>query len=115
MVKLVKSNETTTRNHSDAYSITNYLTKDFSKDFSLAVSNLDNGGHETTKSETSDRVYYFISAKATFTIGDKIFEVNDGDALFIGKNTDYSFKGAFKAVLINMPAFGIEHDRSQNI
>ena len=108
--KIVKEKETTERNHSVQHSIKNYLTKDFSKDFSLAVSELKDGGHETTKSIASDRIYYFITANATFTINDETIVVNDGDVLFIEKDTFYSFKGNFKAVLINIPAFGIQND-----
>lgn len=36
--KLVKSSEGSVRDHNNSYSIKSYLTKDFSKDFSLAVS-----------------------------------------------------------------------------
>jgi mannose-6-phosphate isomerase class I len=108
--KLVKEKDTTTRNHSAEYSIKNYLTKDFNKNFSLAVSKLENSEHESTKSIASDRIYYFIDAKATFTINNETIEIGSGDVLFIEKDTFYSFKGNFKAVLINMPAFGVEKD-----
>jgi len=112
MYKFVKSSETTTRNHNDCYSITNYLTKEFSQDFSLAVSELKDGEHELTKSVASDRIYYFIEAQAKFVIDGKELLINKDDVLFIEKNTEYSFGGKFKAVLINLPAFGIEHDRN---
>lgn len=107
--KLVKDTDGIIRKHSDSYSIKNYLTKDFSKDFSLAVSML-NGEHELTKSIASDRIYYFIEGNAEFIIDGNTVNVNKDDTLFIEKNTEYSFKGNFKAVLINLPAFGIEND-----
>jgi len=110
--KLVKNSDCVTRNHNDSYSIKNYLTKDFNQNFSLAISEL-NGEHELTKSVASDRVYYFIEGSATFDIEGSELNVAREDTLFIEKNTEYSFKGKFKAVLINMPAFGIENDRNR--
>ena len=110
--KLVKNEEGNTRNHSDSYSIKNYLTREFSENFSLAVSEMIDGEHEVTKSVASDRVYYFISADATFVVDGQSINIKSEDVLFIEKNTEYSFSGNFKAVLINMPAFGIENDRN---
>ncbi|MDR1360908.1 MAG: hypothetical protein LBJ18_01190 [Rickettsiales bacterium] len=108
--KLIKEKDTAGRNHNAAYSIKNYLTKDFDENFSVVVTELEDGRHEPTKNIASDRVYYFISAEAEFVINGEIIIVSDGDVLFIEKNTFYSFKGSFKAVLISMPAFRIEND-----
>ncbi|MDL2295726.1 hypothetical protein LJC18_02840 [Lachnospiraceae bacterium OttesenSCG-928-E19] len=108
--KLVRKEDTPTRNHNDAYSISNYLTKDFNKDFSVVVTELKDGEHNLTKNTSSDRIYYFISGNAIFTIDDKQISVKQDDVLFIEKDTFYSFKGTFKAVLISVPAFTIEHD-----
>jgi len=112
MYKLVKDNDTTTRAHNESYNIKNYLTREFSKDFSLAVSQMD-GSHEPTKSVASDRIYYFIKGRATFTIDGTQIDVAKDDVLFIEKNTEYSFRGKFRAVLVNLPAFGIENDRNK--
>ena len=108
--KLVRNAYTFVRKHNDSYSIKNYLTKDFSETFSLAVSEL-NGACELTKSIASDRIYYFIEANAKFNIQGKEIEVSSEDVLFIQKNTEYCFAGTFKAVLINIPAFNIENDK----
>jgi len=108
--KLVQEKNTTGRNHNAEYSIKNYLTKDFNEKFSVVVTELKDGEHEPTKNIASDRVYYFITANAAFKIGEDIIPVGNGDILFIEKDTFYSFKGSFKAVLISMPAFSIEND-----
>ncbi|MCL2369120.1 MAG: hypothetical protein FWC83_00400 [Alphaproteobacteria bacterium] len=108
--KLVKENETTNHNHNSEYFIKNYLTKDFDKKFSIVVVELTNGEHEPTKNIASDRFYYFISADATFEIEDNKISINDGDVLFIEKDTFFSFKGSFRAVQVMMPAFNIEND-----
>lgn len=110
--KLVKSDDGVVRKRDDSYSIKNYLTKDFNENFSVAVSTL-NGEQELTKSIVNDRVYYFIEGDAIFNIDGKEIKVSNEDVLFIEKNTWYSFSGNFKAVLINMPAFGIENDRDK--
>ena len=110
--KLVKNAGGSIRKHSDSHCIKNYLTKDFSEDFSLAISELKDGEHELTKSIASDRIYYFIDANAEFIVAGEKMTISGRDVLFIEKNTRYSFSGNFKAVLINMPAFGIENDRN---
>jgi mannose-6-phosphate isomerase-like protein (cupin superfamily) len=108
--KIIKEQNTTGRNHNNAYSIKNYLTKDFNEKFSVVVTELKDGEHELTKNISSDRVYYFITANALFKIDDDVIPVTDGDVLFIEKDTFYSFKGSFKAVLMSLPAFDIEND-----
>ena len=109
--KLVKNNNTYIRKKDDNYSIKNYLTKDFNKNFSLAVSTMLDGEHELTKSTLSDRIYYFIEADVIFNIDGESVSVSNEDVLFIPKDVWYSFSGKFKAVLINIPAFGIEDDK----
>ena len=111
--KLVKNEETITRKHNDMYSIKNYLTRDFNENFSLAVSELKDGVHELTKSIVSDRIYYFIEGEAIFLVENNKIQVKAKDVLYIEKNTEYSFSGNFQAVLINIPAFGIEKDRNR--
>ena len=91
------------------YFIDNYLTKDKSPDISVAVSHL-NGFMDKTKNIESERVYYFIKAEAVFIINNEIVNVKDGDVLYIEKNTSYSMKGHFDAVLINSPAFDIKNE-----
>lgn len=110
MFKLVGKEDSVTRKHNDSYSIKNYLTKDFNENFSFAVSELTNGGEKLTKSIASDRIYYFIEGSAKFIVDGKEMIVQKEDVLFIEKNTEYSFSGTFKAVLINIPAFSIENE-----
>ena len=92
------------------YFIDNYLTKDKSKNISVAVSHLNGCSIDKTKNIESDRVYYFIKADAEFKINNEIVNVKDGDVLYIEKNTSYSMKGHFDAVLINTPAFDIKNE-----
>ena len=58
-------------------------------------------------------VYYFITGDAVFNVEGNIINIHAEDVLFIEKNTEYSFYGNFKAVLINLPAFGIEYDQNK--
>lgn len=39
--------------------------------------------------------------------------VNDGDIIFIQKDTLYSVEGVFDAVLINTPAFDIKNEKTE--
>lgn len=110
-IKIEKQNKIT-RGESTQYSIDNYLTKDKVSNISVAVSHL-NGKIPKTKNIESDRIYYFISANATFNIEDEYVKVKNGDMLYITKNTFYSAKGMFDAVLINTPAFDIENEKTE--
>ena len=105
----INNTDKITRGESSQYIIDNYLTKNMSNNVSVAVSHL-NGKINKTKNIESDRVYYFINANAKFTIDNKTVQVNNGDLIFISKNTIYSVEGTFDAVLINTPAFDIKNE-----
>lgn len=46
-----------------------------------------------------------------FNINGEEIKISNEDVWVIEKDTLYSFEGNFKAVRINIPAFGIENDR----
>lgn len=50
---------------------------------------------------------------AKFNVKGEEIKISNEDVLFIEKDTLYSFEGIFKAVLINIPVFGMENDRSK--
>jgi ethanolamine utilization protein EutQ (cupin superfamily) len=99
-IKIKKSKNGINRKISDSYSVLNLLTANDSDNVSLAVSNA-NDHNETTKT-TSDRVYYILEGKL---IVDDNLIAEKGDVVFISTNTEYNFKGSFKAVLVNSPPF----------
>lgn len=78
----------------------------------MAVSHLI-GKLDYTKNIESDRIYYFLKANATFKIENELVKVNDGDIIFIQKDTLYSVEGVFDAVLINTPAFDIKNEKTE--
>ncbi|MCL2540526.1 MAG: AraC family ligand binding domain-containing protein [Firmicutes bacterium] len=108
MFKLVRSSETIDRQPEPGRLIKNYLTKEFSESFSIAVGELDDSVHSVPNTEPYDRVYYCFHGQAIFQIDDEILNVSEGDAIFLSKNTAYTYtaSGKFKAVIINLPAFG---------
>lgn len=108
----IENKDKITRGEGTQYSIDNYLTKDNVKNISVAVSHL-NGKINKTKNIESDRVYYFIKAKARFEIDNEIINVSDGDVVFIQKNTLYNIEGIFDAVLINTPAFDLTNEKTE--
>jgi len=99
-IKLIKSNEGITRKISDSYSVLNLLTASDSENISLAVSNAEN--HNGITKTSSDRVYYILEGELTVN-NDLI--AKKGDLVFVTAETEYNFKGSFKAILINSPAF----------
>lgn len=52
-------------------------------------------------------------ADAKYNVNGEEIKISNEDVLFIEKDTLYSFEGSFKVVLIDIPAFGIENDRSK--
>ena len=108
----VNNKDKKTRGEGSQYFIDNYLTKENTKNISVAVSHLRGKINRTCNTE-SDRIYYFINATAEFEINNEIISVSDGDVIFISKNTLYSVVGNFDAVLINTPAFDIKNEHTE--
>lgn len=105
-IKLFKKEEAIIRKVSESYSISNYLTINDSSKVSVAISDALN--HIETTKTNSDRVYYILEGKITIN---KNVIGNSGDVIYIPSNTVYSFKGTFKAVVINSPPFKKEKEK----
>ncbi|MPM98902.1 hypothetical protein SDC9_146092 [bioreactor metagenome] len=101
-IKLFKKEDSVIRKISDSYSISNYLTIEDSNNVSVAVGNALNH-NETTKTE-SDRVYFILEGEIIINN----LKGKSGDILYIPQNTEYSFSGTFKAVIINSPPFKLK-------
>lgn len=109
-IQIIKKDQGIARRISESYRVTNFLTKDSTKNVSLAVSEATNH-FETTKNVRSDRVYYVLEGKLIVKKDDKKFIAEPGDVIFIPKNTEYHFEGTFKAILINSPAFSTQDEQ----
>lgn len=105
MYKKISMDEKITRNISEVHSADNYLTKEITENVSLAVTRLN--GKLDSNQIANERVYYFISADVDFTIDNEEVHCESGDVLYLTKHTTYSAEGNFKAVTINVPAFGV--------
>lgn len=105
MYKKITKNEKITRKITDVHSADNYLTKETTKNISLAVNKLE-GKLDLVKT-VNERVFYFISADDEFVIDNEKVHFEDGDVLYLSKDTNYSAIGNFEAVVINSPAFGV--------
>lgn len=105
MYKKITKKEKITRKITDVHSADNYLTKETTKNISLAVNKLE-GKLDLVKT-VNERVFYFISADVEFVIDNEKVHFEDGDVLYLSKDTNYSAIGNFEAVVINSPAFGV--------
>ena len=99
-IKLFKKESAIERKISDSYSVFNFLTANDSDKISVAVSSANN--HNETAIISSDRAYFVLEGE--IIVNDK-FIGQPGDVLFIPSNTEYNFKGTFKAVIVNSPPF----------
>ncbi len=108
--KIIKNEEGIKRKINETYEITNFLTKEDSKEISFAISDSKNH-RETTKNVKSGRIYFVLEGKLIVKQENKEFVAEKGDLIFIPKNTEYSFEGTFKTILINSPAFDIKDER----
>ena len=52
-------------------------------------------------------MFYFINANVEFVIDGEKVQFEDGDVLYLNKDTSYSANGKFEAVVVNSPAFGV--------
>lgn len=105
MYKKISKNEKITRNISEVHSADNYLTKETTKNVSLAITRLN--GKLDSSITSNERVYYFISANVDFIIDNEKIHCESGDVLYLDKDTTYSAEGDFEAITINVPAFGV--------
>lgn len=99
-IKIIKQEDGVTRKISDSYSVLNLLTASDSDKISLAVSSAVN--HNETTKTTSDRAYYILEGELIVNDG---LIAKKGDVVFVSADTEYNFKGSFKAVLVNSPPF----------
>lgn len=99
-IKLLKAKEGTTRKISDSYSVLNLLTVNESEKVSLAVGTAI--GHNETAKIASDRAYYVLEGE--LIVNDNL-TAKKGDVVFVPMDTEYNFKGNFKAIIVNSPPF----------
>lgn len=109
-IEIVKKEEGDEREISESYQVKNFITKESSEKVSLAVSEADEHS-ETTKNVRSDRIYYVLEGKLVIKDDKGKYTAEPGDVIYIPKDTKYHFKGTFKAVLINSPAFDPEDEK----
>lgn len=86
------------------------LTKETSKKVSFAIAEAKEHS-EICKNIKSDRIYYVLEGQLIVSEGSKVYVANPGDLIFIKANTPYHFKGSFKAILINAPAFDAKNEK----
>ncbi|TAK89188.1 cupin domain-containing protein [Patescibacteria group bacterium] len=103
--KVVRSEEAVAREIVPTYHAHNFITKEISPNFSLAVNEAKD--HQETETTEYDRIYYVIEGIIVFDFDGDHAEVKAGDSCFISKGTTYDFGGTFKAVVVNQPAFGV--------
>ena len=99
-IKIFKKDDVVARKISDSYSVFNFLTADNSDKISIAVGNATD--HDETTKTNSDRAYFVLEGK--IVVNNNLIG-NSGDVIFIPSNTEYNFKGTFKAVIVNSPPF----------
>lgn len=80
-------------------------SKETTKNISLTINRLD--GELGLLKTVNERVFYFIDANVDFIIDGDKNHLEDGDVLYLSKDTNYSAIGKFEAVVINLPAFGV--------
>lgn len=105
MYKKITKKEKVTRKITDVHSADNYLTKETTESISLAINKLD--GKLDLLKTVNERVFYFISADVEFIIDGEKVHFENGDVLYLDKDTTYSANGKFEAVVVNSPAFGV--------
>jgi mannose-6-phosphate isomerase-like protein (cupin superfamily) len=96
----------------DAVVMKNLVTRQLTDALSVAVATLD-GEHGESKSNRSERVYYFIAGQAKVKVGDDTYVVSPGDAVYVPKGTLHSVSGHARYVVVNAPAFDPTQEETQ--
>jgi ethanolamine utilization protein EutQ (cupin superfamily) len=104
MYRFIPKQEATLRQIAPNKSALNYLTKDSSPAFSFAVTQ----GTDFSETEVCDydRVYFVLEGELKLSADGQESILLPEDACFLGKGTEYTMSGTFKAAVVNSPAFG---------
>ena len=105
MLKIVRKSEAKERKIADNKSAFNYITKDISKDVSLAV--IEGREYNGEINLTEVRIHFVLSGNLTLDIGGEKNTLYPEDSCFISKGTKYTMSGTFKLITVDQPAFGI--------
>ncbi|MCL5438778.1 MAG: cupin domain-containing protein [Patescibacteria group bacterium] len=106
MFKVVRKSEVTIRKIADNKIAISFITKDISKDVSLATTEAT----DYYEKETAyyNRIYYVLEGNLILVFNNEEVTLNVGDVCYVEKGTKYEMKGTFKAIIVNQPAFGTQ-------
>ena len=104
MYKAIRKNEASVRHIADNKLARNYVTKDISPNVSLAVTEASYYAEEETT--PYDRIYFILDGILVLAFDEEEVQLHPGDSCFVAKNSKYTMKGTFTAVMVNQPAFG---------
>ncbi len=109
-IKLFKKEDAIERKISDSYSVFNFLTAEDSDKISVGCSQANN--HNETTLINSDRAYFILEGE--IIINNNLIG-KPGDVIFIPSNTQYNFKGTFKAAIVNSPPFKKINEKTKKL
>lgn len=104
-MKIVRKNDARIRKIDNTKIALNYITKDDSKNLSLAVTESNEDYVEIINSPY-DRIYYVLSGTLYLEIDERKEQIGEEEAIFIEKHQEYMLRGKFKAIVVNSPAYG---------
>lgn len=99
-IKIFKKGLAVKRDISPSHSVFNLLTAKDSERLSLGLATTQN--HLETTTTHNERVYYVLEGKM---IVNKEIHGEPGDVILISTETEYTFQGTFKAIVINSPPY----------
>ena len=100
MINVIRKSEGTLHKIADNKVAINLITKEVTKDVSLAVIEANNFNEEETT--RYDRIYYVTEGELILINEDKKYAMNVGDSCFIPKGTTYIMSGTFKLIVITL-------------
>lgn len=105
MYKIVKKSEGTLHKIAENKQAMNYITKNITSDFSLAVIKAEN--FDEMETATYNRIYYVLSGQLELTFDGVKNILKSGDTCYLQKGSKYQMSGTFGTIVINQPAFGV--------
>ena len=80
------------------------------KKISITLEDVYKGHEKYAMNTKSYHIYYVAQGSGTFKIGNKMYNVTEGDIVEIPPNTEFVFKGKMKLLLIMNPPFDEKND-----
>jgi len=107
---VIRLREATSRK-ADNFEVFNLITSSISGTMSVAMVELA-GNHPKSRSTKCDRAYVILRGTALVEVGEERASVEEGDVVYIPKNSVHCISGNVRYLVLNTPPFDRDSEMS---